>query len=161
MVVGFFVGLSSGAAVLVSQYYGAEREEMVGYAVHTFMAFSILAGLVMTGLGLVLTPWMLEAMGTPAEVMDMSVLYLRVYFSGIVGNLVYNSGAAILRAVGDSKRPLYFLISSCLINIVLDVLLVVICDLGVLGAALATILCQAMSAALVIDALMRTRDMHH
>ncbi len=161
MVVGFFVGLSSGAAVLVSQYYGAEREEMVGYAVHTFMAFSILAGLVMTGLGLVLTPWMLEAMGTPAEVMDMSVLYLRVYFSGIVGNLVYNSGAAILRAVGDSKRPLYFLISSCLINIVLDVLLVVICDLGVLGAALATILCQAMSAAMVIAALMRTRDMHH
>lgn len=161
MVVGFFVGLSSGAAVLVSQYYGAEREEMVGYAVHTFMAFSILAGLVMTGLGLVLTPWMLEAMGTPAEVMDMSVLYLRVYFGGIVGNLVYNSGAAILRAVGDSKRPLYFLISSCLINIVLDVLLVVICDLGVLGAALATILCQAMSAAMVIAALMRTRDMHH
>lgn len=161
MVVGFFVGLSSGAAVLVSQYYGAKREEMVGYAVHTFMAFSILTGLVMTGLGLLLTPWMLRAMGTPAEVMDMSVLYLRVYFSGIVGNLVYNSGAAILRAVGDSKRPLYFLISSCLINIVLDVLLVVICDLGVLGAALATILCQALSAAMVIAALMRTKDMHH
>lgn len=161
MVVGFFVGLSSGAAVLVSQYYGAEREEMVGYAVHTFMAFSILAGLVMTGLGLILTPWMLEAMGTPTEVLDMSILYLRVYFGGIVGNLIYNSGAAILRAVGDSKRPLYFLISSCLINIVLDVLLVVICDLGVLGAALATILCQAMSAVMVIVALMRTRDMHH
>ncbi len=161
MVVGFFVGLSSGAAVLVSQYYGAEREEMVGYAVHTFMAFSILAGLVMTGLGLILTPWMLEAMGTPTEVLDMSILYLRVYFGGIVGNLIYNSGAAILRAVGDSKRPLYFLISSCLINIVLDVLLVVICDLGVLGAALATILCQAMSAVMVIVALMRTRDMYH
>ncbi len=161
MVVGFFVGLSSGAAVLVSQYYGAEREEMVGYAVHTFMAFSILAGLLMTGLGLILTPWMLEAMGTPTEVLDMSILYLRVYFGGIVGNLIYNSGAAILRAVGDSKRPLYFLISSCLINIVLDVLLVVICDLGVLGAALATILCQAMSAVMVIVALMRTRDMHH
>ena len=157
MVVGFFVGLSSGAAVLVSQYYGAKQEEMVGYAVHTFMAFSILAGLVM----IILTPWMLEAMGTPDEVQEMSVLYLRVYFGGIIGNLVYNSGAAILRAVGDSRRPLYFLISSCLINIVLDVVLVVVCRLGVLGAALATVLCQAMSAGMVIVALMRTKDMHH
>lgn len=134
MVVGFFVGLSSGAAVLVSQYYGAKNGEMVGYSVHTFMAFSILTGLVMTVVGIALTPWMLSAMKTPKEVMDMSILYLRVYFAGIVGNLVYNSGAAILRAVGDSKRPLYFLISSCLINIVLDMVLVVVLDLGVLGA---------------------------
>lgn len=161
MVVGFFVGLSSGAAVLVSQYYGAKNGEMVGYSVHTFMAFSILTGLVMTVVGIALTPWMLSAMKTPKEVMDMSILYLRVYFAGIVGNLVYNSGAAILRAVGDSKRPLYFLISSCLINIVLDMVLVVVLDLGVLGAALATILCQAMSAGMVIVALMRTKDMHH
>lgn len=161
MVVGFFVGLSSGAAVLVSQYYGAKREDMVGYGVHTFIAFSIVTGAVLTVVGIVLTPWMLEAMGTPAEVMDMSVLYLRVYFGGIVGNLVYNSGAAILRAVGDSKRPLYFLISSCLINIVLDLVLVVFFDLGVLGAALATILCQAMSAGMVLIALMWTKDMHH
>ena len=161
MVVGFFVGLSSGAAVLVSQYYGAKQADMVSFVVHTFMAFSILAGLVMTFLGIALAPWMLEAMGTPAEVQEMSVLYLRVYFAGIIGNLVYNSGAAILRAVGDSRRPLYFLISSCLINIVLDVLLVVILGLGVLGAALATILCQVLSAGMVILALMRTKDMHH
>lgn len=161
MVVGFFVGLSSGAAVLVSQYYGAKRADMVNYAVHTFVAFSILAGLVMTFLGIALAPWMLKAMETPAEVMEMSVLYLRVYFAGLIGNLAYNSGAAILRAVGDSRRPLYFLISSCLINIVLDVLLVVILGLGVLGAALATVLCQAMSAGMVIFALMRTKDMHH
>lgn len=161
MVVGFFVGLSSGAAVLVSQYYGAKKGDMVGYSVHTFMAFSILTGLVITAVGIVLTPWMLRAMGTPAEVMDMSILYLRVYFGGIVGNLVYNSGAAILRAVGDSRRPLYFLVSSCLINIVLDMVLVVALGLGVLGAALATILCQAMSAGMVIIALMRTKDMHH
>lgn len=160
MVVGFFVGLSSGAAVLVSQYYGAKRGDMVGYGVHTFLAFSILAGLAMTVLGIVLSPWMLEAMGTPAEVMEMSVLYLRVYFGGMTGNLVYNSGAAVLRAVGDSKKPLYFLIISCLINILLDVLFVVFCGLGVLGAALATILCQALSAGMVIIALMRTRDMH-
>ena len=161
MVVGFFVGLSSGAAVLVSQYYGAKRADMVNYAVHTFVAFSILAGLVMTFLGIALAPWMLKAMETPAEVMEMSVLYLRVYFAGLIGNLAYNSGAAILRAVGDSRRPLYFLISSCLINIVLDVFLVVILGLGVLGAALATVLCQAMSAGMVIFALMRTKDMYH
>ena len=83
MVVGFFVGLSSGAAVLVSQYYGAKRADMVNYAVHTFVAFSILAGLVMTFLGIALAPWMLKAMETPAEVMEMSVLYLRVYFAEI------------------------------------------------------------------------------
>lgn len=161
MVVGFFVGLSSGAAVLVSQYYGAAREDMVAYAVHTFVAFSIVAGFVIMVVGIGLTPWMLEAMGTPAEVMEMSVLYLRIYFGGVVGNLVYNSGAAILRAVGDSKRPLYFLISSCVINIILDVVLVVVCGLGVLGAALATILCQVLSAGMVVTALMRTKDMHH
>lgn len=161
MVVGFFVGLSSGAAVLVSQYYGAKKEETAGYAVHTFMAFSILAGIFMMVSGIVLAPWMLEAMGTPAEVMDMSVLYLRVYFGGIIGNLIYNSGAAILRAVGDSKRPLYFLISTCLINIGLDVALVVICGMGVLGAAIATVACQALSAGMVVAALMRTKDMHH
>lgn len=161
MVVGFFVGLSSGAAVLVSQYYGARRGELVGYAVHTFMAFSIVAGVVMMVLGIMMTPWMLKAMGTPKEVTDMSILYLRVYFGGIIGNLIYNSGAAILRAVGDSKRPLYFLISSCLINILLDVIFVVVCGLGVLGAALATVICQALSAGMVIVALMRTKDMHH
>lgn len=161
MVVGFFVGLSSGAAVLVSQYYGARRGELVGYAVHTFMAFSIVAGVVMMVLGIMMTPWMLKAMGTPKEVTDMSILYLRVYFGGIIGNLIYNSGASILRAVGDSKRPLYFLISSCLINILLDVIFVVVCGLGVLGAALATVICQALSAGMVIVALMRTKDMHH
>lgn len=160
MVVGFFVGLSSGAAVLVSQYYGARKEEMVEYAVHTFFAFSIMAGIGMSVLGIALTSWMLEVMRTPADVMEMSRVYLWVYFGGIVGNLVYNSGAAILRAVGDSKRPLYFLIASCLINILLDLILVIVCRLGVLGAALATILSQALSASMVVAALMRTEDMH-
>ncbi len=160
MIVGFFVGLSSGAAVLISQYYGAKRPEMVSYAVHTSIVFGILAGIAMMGLGIWLAPWMLEAMDTPQDVMDLSVLYLRVYFMGMVGNLIYNTGAAILRAVGDSRRPLYFLMVSCLTNIVLDVALVVILQMGVPGAALATILSQALSAALVVATLMRTRDMH-
>lgn len=103
---------------------------------------------------------MLEAMGTPEDVLGLSVIYLRIYFAGIIANLVYNVGAAILRAVGDSKRPLYFLAASCLVNIALDILLVVFCRLGVVGAALATILSQLFSAFLVVACLMQTKDMH-
>ena len=106
LIVGFFVGLSSGASVIVSQYYGAKRPEMVGYAVHTALMFSIISGVVIMFAGIGLAPFMLEAMGTPEDVLGLSVIYLRIYFAGIIANLVYNVGAAILRAVGDSKRPL-------------------------------------------------------
>lgn len=160
MIVGFFVGLSSGASVIISQYYGAKRPEMVGYAVHTSIAFSIAAGIIMMAAGIILAPWMLTSMGTPEDVMAPSILYLRIYFLGMVGNLVYNTGAAILRAVGDSKRPLYFLIISCLTNILLDVLFVIVFRLGVMGAACATILSQLLSASMVTVCLMRTADMH-
>lgn len=157
LLVGFFVGLSSGATVIISQYYGAKREEMVGYAVHTAMAFSLVGGLVMMVGGLLAAPGILRAMDTPADVLEPATLYIRIYFLGMVGNLIYNVGSGILRAVGDSRRPLYFLIASCLTNIVLDILLVV----GVAGAALATILSQLLSAVLVILVLVYTRDMHH
>lgn len=160
LLVGFFVGVSSGASVIISQYYGAKREEMVGYAVHTAIAFSILAGLVMMVCGIAAAPAVLRAMDTPADVLGPSILYIRIYFAGVIGNLIYNMGAGILRAVGDSKRPLYFLIASCLTNIVLDIVFVVLLKMGVAGAALATILSQALSAALVILVLMRTKDMH-
>lgn len=129
------MGLASGATVIISQYYGAKREEMVGYAVHTAMAFSLVGGLVMTVCGLLAAPGILRAMDTPADVLEPATLYIRIYFLGMVGNLVYNVGAGILRAVGDSRRPLYFLIASCLANIVLDVLLVVVLRMGVAGAA--------------------------
>lgn len=161
VLVGFFVGLSSGATVIISQYYGAKREEMVGYAVHTSIAFSVLAGIVMMVCGILAAPAVLRAMDTPLEVMEPSILYIRIYFAGIIGNLIYNMGSGILRAVGDSKRPLYFLIVSCLTNIVLDVVFVVAFKMGVAGAALATILSQALSAVMVIVVLMRTQDMHH
>lgn len=160
MVVGFFVGLSSGASVIISQYYGAKRPEMVGYAVHTSIAFSLAAGIVIMAVGIFLAPAMLKAMDTPADVLGPSVLYLRIYFAGIIGNLLYNMGASILRAVGDSRRPLYILIVSCLTNIALDVVLVVFLQMGVKGAAVATILSQALSAALVIACLMETKDMY-
>ena len=161
LLVGFFVGLASGATVIISQYYGAKREEMVGYAVHTAMAFSLVGGVVMTVGGLLAAPGILRAMDTPADVLEPATLYIRVYFLGMVGNLIYNVGSGILRAVGDSRRPLYFLIASCLTNIALDILLVVGLGMGVAGAALATILSQLLSAALVIWVLVRTRDMHH
>ncbi len=161
LLVGFFVGVSSGATVIISQYYGAKREEMVGYAVHTAIALSLVAGLVMMVGGIVAAPMVLRAMDTPGDVLDLSILYIRIYFAGVVGNLIYNMGAGILRAVGDSKRPLYFLIASCLTNIVLDVVFVVLLRMGVAGAALATIISQALSAVLVIVVLVRTKDMHH
>ena len=160
LIVGFFVGLSSGASVIVSQYYGAKRPEMVGYAVHTALMFSILSGIVLMFVGIGLAPFLLEAMGTPEDVLGLSVVYLRIYFAGIIANLVYNVGAAILRAVGDSKRPLYFLAASCMVNIALDIVLVVFFRLGVVGAAIATILSQLFSAFLVVVCLIRTRDMH-
>lgn len=160
VVVGFFVGLSSGSAVMISQYYGARRPEMVGYAVHTSIAFSILAGLVIMALGIWLAPAMLMAMDTPADVLELSVVYLRIYFAGIIGNLIYNTGAAILRAIGDTRRPLYFLIASCLVNIALDVFFVVGLHMGVMGAALATIISQAFSAVLVILVLVKAQDMY-
>ncbi len=160
LIVGFFVGLSSGATVIISQYYGAKKQEMVEYAVHTAIAFSVIAGLVMSAAGIITAPAVLKAMNTPEDVLGPSVTFLRIYYLGMVGNLVYNIGAGILRAVGDSKRPLYFLIVSCLTNIVLDMLLVVGFGMGVAGAALATIISQALSAVLVIMLLVRTSDMH-
>ena len=114
----------------------------------------------MTVVGIAAAPSVLRAMDTPADVMAPSITYISIYFAGLTGNLIYNMGAGILRAVGDSKRPLYFLIASCMTNIVLDLLFVVGFHMGVAGAALATIISQALSAALVIAVLMRTRDMY-
>ena len=160
LLVGFFTGLSSGATVVISQHYGAKQKEKVSSAVHTAIAFSLLGGVVLMVVGFFGAPMVLKWMRTPVDIMDSAVVYIRIYFLGIIGNLIYNIGAGILRAVGDSKRPLYFLIAACMTNIVLDILFVVGFKMGVSGAALATILSQAMSAVLVIIILMRTDDMY-
>ncbi|WP_314724755.1 MATE family efflux transporter [Enterocloster bolteae] len=160
LLVGFFVGLSSGATVVISQFYGARRADKVHWAVHTSIAFSVIGGIIFMIVGLVGSPWALEAMKTPEDVMGHAVVYIRIYFLGIIVNLVYNMGAGILRAVGDSRRPLYFLIASCFTNIILDVLLVAVLGMGVAGAALATITSQLLSAVLVVLALMKTDDMY-
>ena len=154
------MGLSSGATVVISQFYGARKADKVHWAVHTSIAFSVIGGIIFMIVGLVGSPWALEAMKTPEDVMGHAVVYIRIYFLGIIVNLVYNMGAGILRAVGDSRRPLYFLIASCFTNIILDVLLVAVLRMGVAGAALATITSQLLSAVLVVRALMKTDDMY-
>ena len=160
LLVGFFVGLSSGATVVISQFYAARKADKVHWAVHTSIAFSVIGGIVFMIIGLAGSPWALEAMKTPEDVMGHSVIYIRIYFLGIIANLIYNMGAGILRAVGDSRRPLYFLIASCLTNIALDILLVAVLRMGVAGAAIATISSQLLSAILVVRTLMRTDDMY-
>ena len=160
LMVGFFVGLSSGATVVISQYYGAKKADKVHWAVHTSVAFSVIGGVLFMAVGLVGARWALTAMHTPEDVMDHAVTYIRIYFLGMVPNLLYNMGAGILRAVGDSRRPLYFLIGSCFVNIILDVVLVAVLRMGVAGAALATISSQLFSALLVILCLTRTQDMY-
>ncbi len=158
LLIGFFTGLSSGATVIISQYYGAKKQEDVKKTVHTAMALSIAGGAVIMALGFLFSGAALRAMHTPEDILAMSVVYMRVYFTGVIPSLLYNMGSGILRAVGDSKRPLYFLILSCLANIVLDILFVAILHMGVAGVGIATALSQVISALMVIVALRKTED---
>ena len=158
MVVGFFTGLTAGGTVLISQAYGASHKQRMEDALHTSYAFGILGGIGLGVLGVVLAPLILALMNTPEELMGMSTLYIRIYFSGLVFVFIYNMGAAILRAIGDSKRPLYYLVVCCIVNIVLDLVLVLYCSLGVLGVAVATLVSQAISAVMVTWALMHKVD---
>ncbi len=160
LVVGFFTGLSAGAGVIVARYYGANDEKNLNDALHTAYAFSIVGGIVATVLGIWLAPVMLRLMNTPEELMAGSTLYLRIYFASIVFVFIYNIGSGILRSLGDSKRPLYYLIACCLLNIVLDLLMVVVLRLGVGGVAIATAISQVFSAFLVTRALMNSDDIY-
>ncbi len=154
--VNLFVGLSTGATIILAQAYGARNMEDVGATVHTAAGLVLAAGLALTVCGYAAAPWALRAMDTPADVLQPAILYLRIYMLGTIPAFFYNIGSGILRAVGDTRRPLYFLIIACLTNIVLDVLLVAVLRLGVAGAALATILSQLVSAVLVYLCLTRT-----
>ena len=156
MLIGFFLGLSSGAGVVISQYYGARRHEDVSRAVHTALVMTLLLAVLFTGVGLCMIPFMLKLMNTPAEVAPQSTAYLRIYFSGVTGLMVYNIGSGILRAVGDSKRPFLFLVVCALMNTALDLLFVLGLGMGVEGVALATVLSQGISAVLVVVTLMRS-----
>ena len=155
MLIGIFNGLSLGTGVVLSQAYGAHDEKRIHKVVHTTMLSTLILCVIATVLGLVIARPALEMMNTPEKIMDMSVTYLVTYFAGISGLLIYNMGSAILRAVGDSKRPLYFLVFSAVVNTVLDLLFVICFDMGVFGVALATVIAQGLSAALVVYVLMK------
>lgn len=158
MLIGFFAGLASGAGVVISQYYGAQRPEDVQKTVHTAAVLTLIMSVAFTVIGLAITPYALALMKTPEEVLPESTAYLQIYFSGITGLLVYNMGAGILRAVGDSRRPFYYLVVCALMNTGLDLLFVIRFHMGVEGVALATILSQGVSAVLVVITLLRTQS---
>ena len=150
LMVGFINGISLGAGVLVARFFGAEDHENLRRAIHTTVALGIAAGAVLTVAGVVLTPQILRLMGTPEQVLPNSILYFRVYFLGSLAVVLYNMGAGILRAVGDSKRPLYFLILSAGINVVGDLVLIINFHMGVAGAAIATVASQGISGVLCL-----------
>ena len=160
MLVGFFSGVSVGAGVVISQRFGAKDPEGVHKAVHTTVSLTLIIGIVGTLVGIFLAPIMLTLMKTPQDVFVEAKAYLQIYFGGISGLMLYNMGSGILRAVGDSRRPLYFLIFSSCVNIVLDLLFVLVFHMGVEGVALATIIAQFASAALIYLTLYRTHDVH-
>ncbi|MDO5798198.1 MAG: MATE family efflux transporter [Eubacteriales bacterium] len=155
LVVEVFVGLTSGASVITAQFYGAKDRKNLNKTLHTSYAFGIATGFVVGVLGFFMTDTVLTLMKTPQELMADSRIYLHIYFCGMIFNIIYNMGASILRAVGDSRRPLYILMITCGLNIVLDIILVVVCRLGVMGVALATVSCQGISSALVTAMLMK------
>lgn len=158
LVVSLFMGIAIGGTVCVSQYYGARDKEGLHHAIHTIAAFSLVAGVLMSILGVVLSKQLLIAMGTPDEVLEYSTLYFKIFFGGALPLVVYNMGSGLLRAVGDSKRPLYYLIVSSILNIIFDLLFVAVFHWGIAGAAIATVLAQGLSAVLVIRVLIMTHE---
>ena len=156
MMTGFFMGLFIGAGIVIAQYFGARNYEKVRSAVHTDIAFALCCGVLLTLLGVFFTPTLLTWMRTPADVLSTSILYFRLYFLGSLATILYNAGMGILQAVGDSRSPLYYLVISSVVNVALDLLFVGAMDMGVAGAAVATVISQVVSAVLCIIKLTRS-----
>lgn len=157
LLIGFFQGAFMGASVIISRYYGAGDQENVDRAVHTTVVFSLGTGLVLTIFGVCFTPTILRWMGTPDNVLPQSVIYFRIYCAGLLSLVLYNTANGIFQALGDSRHPLYYLVTASVVNVVLDLFFVAVLDWGVAGAALATVLGQALSAALGFAYLMSGR----
>lgn len=158
LMVGFFNGIAMGAGVVIARYYGARKAREVEKAVHTLAAFGLAAGIVLTVMGMALTPHILQWMGTPESVLPNSILYFRIYFAGSLGFVMYNIFVGILQSVGDSRHPLIYLIISSVTNVLLDLLFVAVLDLGVGAAAAATVISQFFSASLCFIRLSRSRE---
>jgi putative MATE family efflux protein len=158
LVIGFFAGLSSGATVVISQYYGAGDSDGISKSVHTAVAFCLAAGAALTVFGILITPWSLRIVHNPEDIMAYSVQYLKIYYVGTIPLLLFNIGSGILRAVGDSKRPLYYLIFCCILNIFLDLLFVIVFKMAVAGVAWATVIALTVSAVLIVLKLCRTEE---
>ncbi len=158
--ISLFIGFSSGASVVISQYFGAKNEEKLRKTVHTSVVATVFLSFAMTALGILITPALVYFMKTPPEIADMAMIYLRIYFAGLIWQMLYNMGSAILRAVGDSRRPLYFLIFCSLCNVALDLLFVIRFRMGVAGVAWATVLSQFFSAIMVFYVLFRSREVY-
>ena len=155
---GFFLGVSSGATVIMSQYCGASDREGISRALHTGIALALTLGLLITVLGMTLAPAILRLIGTPEGCMAEAVTYCRIMFGGALASMLYNMGSGILRAMGDSRKPMIFLIVCCVVNIGADLIFVWGLDMGVTGAAIATVLAQVISAVLVLRTLLRQED---
>lgn len=160
LIVGFISGIFVGAGVVIARYFGAKNMKDLTVAVHTTIAFGLIAGIIVTVAGMVFTPWMLQMMGTPEDVLPNSILYFRLYFAGGIGIVMYNTCMGIFQAVGDSRHPLYYLIISSIVNIVLEILFVAVLDLGIGGSAIATVIAQFVSAILAFVKLLRVDGVH-
>ncbi len=161
LLTNLFVGLSVGSNVLTAQYYGAKKDSDLKETVHTSMLLSICSGVLLTVVGLVGARGLLELMQAPPEVLELAALYLRIYFLGMTSMMVYNFGSAILRAVGDTKRPLYYLLAAGIVNVVLNLFFVIACHMGVAGVGAATVISQTISALLVVRCLVREQGGIH
>ncbi len=160
LLVGLFGGIFMGAGVVISKYFGAGEKENVQTAIHTSIAFGIIAGIILTFLGTLLSPQILRLMGTPDSVFPKAVLYVRIYFGGILTVVMYNTASGIFQAVGDSKHPLYYLMVSSVVNVVLDLLFVAGFKMGIAGAAIATVIAQGVSVVLAFYHLTKTKDIY-
>ena len=156
LLVNVFIGLSVGVNVLVAQYYGAKKDDDVNETVHTAVAISLVSGVFLVFIGFLLSRPLLELMGTPADVIDKSTIYMKFYFAGMPVIMLYNFGSAVLRAVGDTRRPLYYLTIAGVVNVLLNLFFVTQLNMDVAGVALATVLAQVISAGLVVRALMQS-----
>ncbi len=156
-----FVGLSIGTNVLTAQYYGAKKEKDLKETVHTSILLSVCSGVILTFVGIVGAKPLLELMQAPKEVLSLAVIYLRIYFLGMTSTMVYNFGSAILRAVGDTQRPLYYLLGAGIINVILNLFFVIACHMGVAGVAAATAISQTISAGLVVRCLIKEQGGIH